>query len=156
MSTANARNAANKFVAQNRRARFDYEIVETLTAGLVLQGTEVKSLRQGRCSLNEAFAQEQNGELWLNSANISVYPQASRFNHDPTRPRKLLLKQKQLGTWLGAIRQKGLTIVPLSIFFADNGRAKCEIALARGRKNYDKREAIKQRDWQREKTQLLR
>ena len=145
-----------KQVAQNRRARFDYEMVEKLTAGLMLVGTEVKSLRLGRCSLNEAFAVEKDGELFLVGANIAVYPQASRFNHDPTRPRKLLLKGKQLASWLGAIRQKGLTIVPLSIFFADNGRAKCELALARGRKNYDKREAIKQRDWQREKAQLLR
>lgn len=145
-----------KQVAQNRRARFDYEMVEKLTAGLVLVGTEVKSLRLGRCSLNESYAVEQNGELFLVGANIAVYPQASRFNHDPTRPRKLLLKGKQLAAWLGAIRQKGLTIVPLSIFFADNGRAKCELALARGRKTHDKREAIKQRDWQREKAQLLR
>ncbi|MBU3655928.1 MAG: SsrA-binding protein SmpB [Alphaproteobacteria bacterium] len=145
-----------KQVAQNRRARFDYEVVEKLTAGLVLVGTEVKSLRLGRCSLNESYAVEQNGELFLVGANIAVYPQASRFNHDPTRPRKLLLKGKQLAAWLGAIRQKGLTIVPLSIFFADNGRAKCELALARGRKTHDKREAIKQRDWQREKAQLLR
>jgi SsrA-binding protein len=130
--------------------------IDHVTAGLMLVGTEVKSLRLGRCSLNEAFAVEKDGELFLVGANIAVYPQASRFNHDPTRPRKLLLKGKQLASWLGAIRQKGLTIVPLSIFFADNGRAKCELALARGRKNYDKREAIKQRDWQREKVQLLR
>lgn len=145
-----------RLVAQNRRARFEFHIEETIEAGIVLTGTEVKSLREGRANINEAYAGEMNGELWLFNAHISEYAAASRFNHEPRRPRKLLLHRREMERLLGAVQRKGMTIVPLSLYFAPNGRVKVELALARGKKLHDKRETAKERDWQREKARIMR
>lgn len=145
-----------KVIAQNKRARFDYEILETLQVGIVLTGSEMKSLRQGKGSIAESHAGDMEGELYLFNANIIEYSHANHFNHEPKRPRKLLLRKKELNKFLGAIRKKGLTIVPLVMYFNHKGRVKLEIALGRGKKNVDKRETIKERDWNREKSRLLK
>lgn len=147
---------AHRTVAQNRRARFDYAILEIIEAGIVLTGSEVKSLRSGKASINESFAGEMLGEIYLFNANIPEYTQANVFNHEPRRPRKLLLHKRQLNKFLGAIRRKGLTLIPLSIYFNKNGLAKVELALGKGKNVVDKRETIKERDWQRDKSRLLR
>jgi len=144
-------------VAQNRRARFDYFIDETLEAGIVLAGTEVKSLRSGRASINESYAGETAGELFLVNAFIPEYQQAGRWlQHETKRPRKLLVKRKELGKLLGAIRREGVTIVPLAIYFTPRGIAKVRLGLARGKRMADKRETQKERDWQRDKARLMR
>jgi SsrA-binding protein len=148
--------AADRYVAQNRRARHDYLIEDTLEAGVVLQGTEVKVLRQGQASIAEAYADESGGELFLVNANIPEYASSAHFNHQPRRPRKLLLHRKQMNRLLGAIRREGITVVPLSIYFNDRGRAKVELGLARGKRKADKRQAEKQRDWQRSRARILR
>lgn len=145
-----------RVVAQNRRARFDYEIMETLEVGIILTGSEVKSLRLGTGSINEAFAGEMEGEIFLFNANILEYLQANRFNHEPKRPRKLLMKKRQLNKFLGAIRRKGMTLIPLKLYFNAKGRAKLELGLGRGKRTVDKRDAIKDRDWQRDKARLMR
>jgi len=145
-----------KLVAQNRRATHEYMIEEHLEAGLALTGSEVKSLRTGKVSLGEAYAGEQNGELYLINAHIAEYAPANRFGHEPKRPRKLLVHRKQLNRLLGQVRREGYTLVPLSIYFNDRGRAKLDLGLARGKKTADKREAVKARDWQRQKARLLR
>jgi SsrA-binding protein len=147
---------ARRFAAQNRKARHDYFIDDAVEAGLVLTGTEVKSLRGGRASMSDAYASEDKGELWLWNLHIPEYAPAQRFNHDPKRARKLLLHKKQIGRLLGQVQREGYTLVPLAIYFNDRGRAKCELGLARGKKAHDKRETIKQRDWNREKQRLLR
>ena len=141
---------------QNRRARHDYLIEDTLEAGLVLQGSEVKVLRTGQASINEAYADEQAGELFLVNANIPEYKAADRFSHQPRRPRKLLLHRKEMNKLLGAIRREGMTIVPLSIYFNERGRAKVELGLAHGKKKADRRQAEKDRDWQRDKARIMR
>ncbi len=148
--------AGDRYVAQNRRARHDYLIEETVEAGLVLQGSEVKVLRQGQASIAEAYAEEQAGELYLVNANIPVYAAAAQFSHQPRRPRKLLLHKKQLNRLLGAVRREGMAIVPLSIYFNERGRAKVELGLARGKRKADKRQAERDRDWQRARARLLR
>ncbi len=149
--------ATDKFVAQNRKARHDYFIDETLEAGIMLEGTEVKSLRQGHASIQEAYAREQNGELWLINAFVPDYQMASQhFNHEPRRPHKLLVHRKELDKLMGRVKREGVTLVPLSIYFSDRGRAKVEIGLARGKRKEDKREAEKSRDWQRDKARLMR
>src|SRR5215469_4191595 len=148
--------AADRYVAQNRRARYDYLIEDTLEAGVVLQGTEVKVVRQGQASIAEAYADEEAGELYLVNANIPEYSASAHFNHQPRRPRKLLLHRKQMNRLLGAIRRDGITVVPLSIYFNDRGRAKVELGLARGKRKADKRQAEKQRDWQRSRARILR
>jgi SsrA-binding protein len=145
-----------KVVADNRRARFDYEILDTFEAGLVLLGSEVKSLRQGRASLSDSYASVNGGELWLVNSHIPEFKQANRLNHEPRRARKLLLNKREIQRLSGGIQREGLTIVPLKVYFNDRGRAKAEIALARGKKQHDKRETEKQRSWQREKSRLLR
>ncbi len=145
-----------RVVAQNRRARFDYQIMETLEVGIILTGSEVKSLRLGTSSINEAFAGEMEGEIFLFNANILEYLQANRFNHEPKRPRKLLMKKRQLNKFLGAIRRKGMTLIPLKLYFNAKGRAKLELGLGRGKRTVDKRNAIKDRDWQRDKARLMR
>lgn len=145
-----------RVVAQNRRARFDYEIVETLEVGIILMGSEVKSLRLGTSSINEAFAGEMEGEIFLFNANIPEYLEANRFNHEPKRPRKLLMKKRQLNKFLGAIRRKGLTLIPLKLYFNAKGRAKLELGLGKGKKTVDKRNTIKDRDWQRDKARVMR
>jgi SsrA-binding protein len=148
--------AGDRYAAQNRRARYDYLIEEKLEAGLVLQGSEVKVLRQGQASINEAYAGENAGELFLVNANIPEYAAAKNFSHEPRRPRKLLLHRREMSRLLGAIRREGVTIVPLSIYFNERGRAKVELGLARGKKMADKRQAGKDRDWQRDKARIMR
>jgi SsrA-binding protein len=148
--------ATDRYVAQNRRARHDYLIEDTLEAGVVLHGTEVKVLRQGQASIAEAYADESSGELFLVNANIPEYAASAHFNHQPRRPRKLLLHRRQMNRLLGAIRREGVTVVPLSIYFNARGRAKVELGLARGKRKTDKRQAEKQRDWQRSRARILR
>ena len=145
-----------KIVAENRKARFNYEIGETFEAGIALTGSEVKSLRSGKASIAEAYAATRDGELWLMNSNITEYKQAGRFNHAPKRPRKLLLHRRQINKLMGAIEREGMTVVPLKIYFNDKGRAKVEIALAKGKKLHDKRETDKKRSWERERGRLLR
>jgi SsrA-binding protein len=146
----------DRYAALNRRARHDYLIEDKLEAGLVLHGTEVKSLRQGGASIAEAYADVQSGELFLVNANIPEYKASARFNHQPRRPRKLLLHRKQVDRLLGAVRREGVTIVPLALYFNERGRAKVELGLARGKRKADRRQAERDRDWQRNKARLLR
>jgi SsrA-binding protein len=148
--------SGRKIVAVNRKARFNYEIGEPLEAGIALTGTEVKSLRESRANIAESYVSPEGGEIWLVNANIPEYRQASRFNHEPRRPRKLLLHKRQISRLLGAVQRDGMTIVPLKLYFNERGRAKVEIAPARGKKLHDKRETEKARDWQREKGRLIR
>ncbi len=145
-----------KVVADNRRARFNYEIGETFEAGIVLTGSEVKSLRAGKATIAESYADARGGEIWLINANIPEYLQAHRFNHAPKRARKLLLHQHQINKLAGAVEREGMTIVPLKLYFNDKGRAKLEIALGRGKKLHDKRETLKKRSWERERGRLMR
>ncbi|MEX0921192.1 MAG: SsrA-binding protein SmpB [Rhodovibrionaceae bacterium] len=147
---------ARRLVAQNRKARHNYQIEENVEAGLALMGTEVKSLRAGKASLGEAYAGESKGELYLFNAHIGEYPPAQRFNHEPRRPRKLLVHKRELDRLLGQVRRDGYTLVPLSIYFNDRGIAKLDLGLAKGKRSFDKREDIKKRDWQRQKARLLR
>jgi SsrA-binding protein len=145
-----------KLIADNRRARYNYEIGDVIEAGIVLTGTEVKSLRLGKAQIAESYASNEDGELFLINATIPEYLQANRFNHEPKRPRKLLLHAKQIDRLFQAIAREGMTVVPLKLFFNDQGRAKVEIALAKGKKLHDKRDTEKSRDWEREKGRLLR
>jgi SsrA-binding protein len=145
-----------KVVADNRKARFHYAIDETMEAGIALTGSEVKSLRAGKASIGESYAAARDGELWLINSNISEYTQAGRFNHAPKRARKLLLHKRQINKLIGAVEREGMTVVPLKMYFNDKGRAKVEIALAKGKKLHDKRESEKKRDWARERGRLLR
>lgn len=147
---------APKVAAANRRARFNYEIGQTFEAGIVLAGTEIKSLRAGQSSIADSYASEKGGEMWLYNAYIPEYLQANRFNHETRRPRKLLLHKREIGRLANAVQREGMTVVPLRIYFNDQGRAKVELALARGKKLHDKRETEKKRDWNREKSRLLR
>ena len=142
-------------VAENRRARHDYQIEEKVEAGLILMGSEVKSLRSGRASIAESYAGEENGNLVLINANIPIYP-AARENHEPKRMRTLLMKSKERDKYLNMIRRDGYTLVPLALYFNQKGVAKLSIGLAKGRKKHDKREASKQRDWDRQKHRLLK
>jgi SsrA-binding protein len=144
-----------RFVAQNRRARYDYHIEDTIEAGLKLAGTEVKVLRQGLASINEAFATERDGALFLVNAHFPEYP-AARFNHAPGRPRLLLLHKREIDRLKGAIKREGITLVPLAIYFNARGRAKLELGLAKGKRKADKRETEKKRDWQRDKSRIMR
>ena len=138
-----------KVVATNRKAKFEYFLIETFEAGVALRGSEIKSIRAGRISLAEAFVQTDGKDAWLQDAHVAPYEQASRFNHDPLRPRRLLLHKKEIRQLWNAVRQKGMTIIPTRVYLK-NGRAKVEIALARGKKSYDKREIIAKRDRQRD------
>jgi len=144
-----------KLVAQNRRARHDYEILDTLETGIVLVGPEVKSLRQGKASLAEAYAVVRGGELWLVNAHVSPYEQAGRENPDPRRDRKLLAHRSEIARLAGQVAERGLTLVPLALYFK-NGRAKVELALARGKRRHDKRDAIREREQEREIERALR
>lgn len=144
-----------RYVALNRRARHDYFIEETIEAGIQLVGTEVKVLRQGLGSIAEAYAAEQGNEIMLVNAHIPEYP-SSRFNHAPRRPRKLLLRRREINRLLGAIKRDGVTVVPLSIYFNERGRAKIELGIAKGKRKSDKREAEKARDWQRNRARIMR
>jgi SsrA-binding protein len=145
-----------KVVAENRRARYDYFIDERIEAGIQLAGTEVKALRQGEGSIAEAYATVTDEEVWLINSHIPEYSHGNRLNHEPRRPRKLLLKSREIAKLYGAVARQGLTLVPLSIYFNAAGRAKVELALARGKKVHDKRETVKERDWKREQQRLLR
>ena len=153
---AEKKDRPHKIVADNRRARFNYEIGETVEAGIALTGSEVKSLRLGRATIAESYADTRGGEVWLVNANIPEYVQAGRFNHAPKRPRKLLLHRRQIEKLAGGVERDGMTIVPLKMYFNEKGRAKVEVALARGKKLHDKRETEKKRSWEREKGRLLR
>lgn len=149
--------SVNQTVNENRQARFHYHLEERMEAGLALTGTEVKSLRLGQCSLAESHVGPSRGEMWLFKANIPEYQQAGRhLQHEPTRPRKLLLKKREVDKLLGAVQREGYTIIPLRLYFNSRGIAKLEIALAKGKKLYDKRETEKKRDWGREKQRLMR
>ncbi|HWM46752.1 MAG TPA: SsrA-binding protein SmpB [Xanthobacteraceae bacterium] len=150
------KNPGIKIVADNRKARFNYEIGETFEAGIALTGTEVKSLRQGKASIGESYADARGGELWLVNANIPEYLQAGRDNHPPKRPRKLLLHKRQINKLAGAVEREGMTIVPLKLYFNQRGRAKLELAVARGKKLHDKRDTDRKRSWDRERGRLLR
>jgi len=145
-----------KIVAENRRARFDYFIEDTYEAGIALSGTEVKSLRGGEGSIAESYAEIHGGEAWLVNANIPEFSHGNRFNHEPKRPRKLLLHHREVEKMVGAVERKGMTLVPLSVYFNSRGRAKVELALARGKQTHDKRQSIKERDWKRDKARLMR
>jgi SsrA-binding protein len=145
-----------RVAADNRKARFHYEIGETFEAGIALSGTEVKSLRGGKATIGESYAGEKNGEIWLVNAYIPEYLQANQFNHETKRPRKLLLHRREVNKLIGAVQREGMTIVPLKLYFNDKGRAKVELALARGKKLHDKRETEKQRDWTRERARVMR
>jgi SsrA-binding protein len=147
---------AIKVVADNRKARFNYEIGEVFEAGLALTGSEVKSLRSGKATIAESYADTRGDEIWLINSNIPEYLQAARFNHTPKRARKLLLHRRQIDKLLGAVEREGMTLVPLKLYFNEKGRAKIEIALGRGKKLHDKRETERKRSWQREKGRLLR
>ena len=145
-----------KVVSDNRRARFDYEILQSFEAGIELKGSEVKSLRTGHTNLAEAYAAMKGGELWLINSNIPEYREANRFNHEPKRPRKLLLRKRQMAKLIIAIEREGMTMVPLSVYFNARGKAKVALALAKGKKLHDKRDTERRRDWSREKGRLLR
>jgi len=144
-----------KVVATNRKAKFEYFLIEIFEAGIALQGSEIKSIRAGQISLTEAYVQTDGQEAWLMSAHVAPYEQANRFNHDPLRPRQLLLHKKELTELWDAVRQKGMTVIPTRVYLK-NGRAKVEIALARGKKTYDKREAIAKRDRERSSAREMR
>lgn len=145
-----------KVVAENRRARFDYHIEDTTEAGIALTGTEVKSLRFGEGSIAEAYAEVKNGEVWLINSNVPEFSHGNRFNHVPKRPRKLLLHEREIARFTGAVERKGMTLVPLSIYFNGRGRAKVELALAKGKNAADKRATIKERDWKRDQARIMR
>lgn len=153
---AEGKKAAAKLVADNRKARFNYTILDTFEAGIALTGTEVKSLRVGKATIGEAYAGPSGEDLLLFNADIPEYLQANRFNHERKRPRKLLLHRRQINKLIGAVQREGLTLVPLKLYFNEKGRAKLELALARGKTLGDKRETEKKRDWVREKSRLLR
>jgi SsrA-binding protein len=144
-----------KVVATNRKAKFEYFLIETFEAGIALQGSEIKSIRAGQISLKEAYVQTDGEQAWLMSAHIAPYEQANRFNHDPVRPRRLLLHKREIRQLWDDVRQKGMTIIPTRVYLK-SGRAKVEIALARGKKAYDKREAIAKRDRERSKAREMR
>ena len=145
-----------KVVAENRKARFNYAIGETFEAGIALTGSEVKSMRSGKSSIAESFAGARDGELWLYNSNIAEYKQAGRFNHAPKRPRKLLLHKRQINKLIGAVEREGMTVVPLKLYFNAQGRAKIELALAKGKKLHDKRDTDRKRSWERERGRLMR
>ncbi|MCO6048674.1 SsrA-binding protein SmpB [Mesorhizobium sp. RP14(2022)] len=146
----------NKTVAENRKARFAYEVIDTLETGLVLTGTEVKSLREGQANIGESYASAEDGEIWLINSYLPEYLQGNRFNHEPRRRRKLLVSKRERARLAQSVEREGMTMVPLKIYFNDRGRAKLLLAIARGKKLHDKRETEKQRDWGREKARLLK
>ena len=148
--------SAYKVVAENRRARRDYEIEDTMEVGMVLAGSEVKSLRQGKANIAESYVAVKDGELQLVNTNIPEYTAANRFNHEPQRLRRLLAKSREIARLAQAVEREGRTIVPLKLYFNDRGIAKLEIGVAKGRKNVDKRDVEKKRDWQRDKARLMK
>lgn len=153
---AKDKNPNSRTIADNRKARFAYEIVDTLEAGIVLTGTEVKSLREGQANIQESYASVEGGELWLINSYVPEYSAGNRFNHEPRRRRKLLVSKRELARLAQAVEREGMTMVPLKIYFNDRGRAKLLLAIAKGKKLHDKRETQKKRDWNREKSRLLK
>ena len=147
---------AKNIIVNNNKARFEYEILDTYEAGIVLVGSEVKALRSGKANIAEAHGEESDGELWLYNMNISTYKEAHRDNHEAKRPRKLLLHKTQINKILGRIKEKGLTLVPLNLYFTAKGLVKMEIGIGKGKKLHDKRETIKARDWDRSKARILK
>ena len=145
-----------KIVAENRKARYEYFIDEVVEAGIALAGTEVKALRQGEGSIAESYAELKDGQMWLVNANIPEFSHGNRHNHEPKRPRKLLMHAKQISKFNGAVTRQGMTVIPLMIYFNDRGRAKVELALAKGKKLHDKRETEKTRDWKRDAARIMR
>ena len=145
-----------KLIAENRKARHDFFIEDTLEAGIMLAGSEVKSLRDGQSNITESYAEMKEGELYLVNAYIPEYKQASQLNHETRRPRKLLLHKKEIDKLGGLIQRKGMTVVPLKLYFNSRGRAKVELGIAKGKKQHDKRETEKARDWNRQKARLMR
>ena len=156
MAPKGSQRVVKKIVAENRKARYNYEIMDTYEAGLVLTGTEVKSLREGKANIAESYATDEGGEMWLINSYLPEYLQANRFNHEPRRRRKLLLSKREAGRLQSAINRDGMTLIPLKIYFNDQGRAKLELALGKGKKLHDKRESIKQRDVSRDLRQTLK
>lgn len=154
MSGADA--GARRFVARNRKARHAYHVEDSVEAGLVLTGSEVKALREGRANIAEAYAKPEQGEIWLLNAHIPTYRQAGSRNHDPDRRRKLLLKKREISKLVGGAERQGMTLVPLNLYFNGRGIAKLELGLCRGKQRHDKRETQKTRDWERRKARLLR
>jgi SsrA-binding protein len=147
---------SGKLVAENRKARFNYDIEEKLEAGIALKGSEVKSLRAGKANIAESYASEEGGELYLINAHIAEYAGAARDSHAPTRPRKLLLHAREIARLIGAIHRQGMTLVPLKLYFNARGIAKVELGLGKGKKLHDKRDTEKKRDWERQKGRLMR
>ncbi len=145
-----------KTVAENRRAKFDYFIDSTFETGICLTGTEVKSLRFGEGSIAEAYAEVKGGEVWLVNANVPEFSHGNRYNHEPKRPRKLLLHEREIAKMTGAVERKGMTLVPLAIYFNGRGRAKVELALAKGKNAADKRATTKEREWKRDQARIMR
>ena len=149
--------STSQTIADNRKARFDYEILDTFEAGIMLKGTEVKSLRLGQCSIKESYVGPKDGEIWIFNANISEYSQAgTHLQHNPTRPRKLLLHKREVHKIMGAVARQGMTVIATKIYFDKRGKVKLEIALAKGKQLHDKRETEKKRDWGKQKQRLLR
>lgn len=149
--------STSQTVAENKKARFDYEILDTFEAGIMLKGTEVKSLRLGQCSIKESYVGPKDGEIWIFNANISEYSQAgTHLQHNTTRPRKLLLHKREIDKIMGAVVRQGMTIVATKIYFNEHGKVKLEIALAKGKKQHDKRQSEKKRDWGKQKQRLLK
>ena len=145
-----------KIVAENRRARFDFAIDQVFEAGIALQGTEVKSLRFGEGTIAESYAEVKGNEVWLINSNIPEFSHGNRHNHEPKRPRKLLLSGREINKMYAGVARQGMTLVPLSVYFNSRGRAKVELAIAKGKKAHDKRESIKERDWKRDKQRLMK
>lgn len=156
MAAKGSERTVRKIVAENRKARYNYEILDTYEAGLVLTGTEVKSLREGKANIAESYATDEGGEMWLINSYLPEYLQANRFNHEPRRRRKLLLSKREVNRLQGAVNREGMSLIPLKIYFNDQGRAKLELALGKGKKLHDKRESEKERDWNRQKSRLLK
>ncbi|NDF12832.1 MAG: SsrA-binding protein SmpB [Proteobacteria bacterium] len=156
MAPKKKKNDGPEYAAQNRQARYNYEVLEDWQAGIVLTSSEVKSLRAGQANISDAYAQEQGGEIWLLNAHISSYKQAGRFNHEPERPRKLLLHRIEVNKIIGRLHNQGLTLVPLSIYWNKRGIAKVHLALAKGKSKYDKRQSEKHREWEREKSRMMK
>ena len=156
MSQGKKSDPNNKIAAENRKARFSYEVIDTLEAGLVLTGTEVKSLRGGHANIQESYASVEGGEIWLINSYLPEYLQGNRFNHEPRRRRKLLVSKREMAKLAQSVEREGMTMVPLKIYFNDQGRAKLLLAVARGKNAADKRQTERDRDWSREKGRLLR
>ncbi|MGO4565171.1 SsrA-binding protein SmpB [Rhizobium sp. 2YAF20] len=156
MAPKGSQRVVKKIVAENRKARYNYEIMDTYEAGLMLMGTEVKALREGKANIAESYASDEGGEIWLINSYLPEYLQANRFNHEPRRRRKLLLSAREIGRLRVGINREGMTLIPLKIYFNDQGRAKLELALAKGKKLHDKRQSEKERDWNRQKSRVLK